>query len=63
MKISKVIEELTKLKEYLGDRDLEACTVNDAMTGVNVLYLNDEGGWTSTTLDGEKLERQLRSQL
>ena len=60
MKISKIIDELTELKEYIGDKDLEACTVNDAMTGVNVMYVNDEGGWTSTSLEGEKMESQLK---
>ena len=61
MKISKIIDELTELKEYIGDKDLEGCTVNDAMTGVNVMYLNDEGGWTSTSLEGEKAEAELKA--
>lgn len=61
MKISKVINELTELKKLIGDKDLEVCTVNDAMNGVNVMYMNDEGGWTSTSLEGEKMERQLKA--
>ena len=60
MKISKIIDELTELKEYIGDRDLEACIVNSAMTSVNVMYLNDEGGWTSTSLEGEKIAKQVK---
>ena len=61
MKISKIIEELTELKEYIGDRDLEACIANGATTGVNVMYNNDEGGITSTSLEGEKLARQMEA--
>lgn len=60
MKISKIIDELTELKGYIGDKDLEGCTV-DAMTGVNVMYMNDEGGWTSTSLEGEKAEAELKA--
>ena len=58
MKISKIIDELTELKEYIGDKDLEACIANVATNGVNVMYANDEGGITSTSLEGEKLARQ-----
>ncbi|MBR2305640.1 MAG: hypothetical protein IKA48_00260 [Fibrobacter sp.] len=54
MKISKIIDELTELKEYLGDKDLESCVANDTTDGVNVMYHNDEGAWTSTSLEGEK---------
>jgi DNA-binding protein YbaB len=61
MKLSKIIDELTELKEYIGDKDLEACTANDAMTGVNIMYLNDEGGWTSTSLEGEKAKAELKA--
>lgn len=61
MKISKIIDELTELKEYIGDKDLEACTANDAMAGVNLMYLNDEGSWTSTSLEGEKAKRRLKA--
>lgn len=61
MKISKIIDELTELKEYIGDKELEACTANAAMTGVNVMYLNDEGGWTSTSLEGEKAKAELKT--
>lgn len=59
MKISKIIDELTELKEYIGDRDLEGCTA-DAMSGVNVMY-QDEGGWTSTSLEGEKAKAELKA--
>ena len=55
MKISKIINELTELKEYLGDKDLEACIANGATTGVNVMYKNDEGGITSTSLTAERM--------
>ena len=61
MKISKIIDELTELKEYIGDKDLEACTANDTMAGVNVMYLNDKGGWTSTSLEGEKAKAKLEA--
>ena len=56
MKISKIIEELTELKEIIGDREVEGCMANSAVTSVNILYLNDEGGFTSTCLEGEKLK-------
>lgn len=59
MKISKIIDELTELTEYIGNKDLEGCTV-DAMTGVNVMY-QDEGGWTSTSLEGEKTKAELKA--
>lgn len=42
MKLSKIIDELTKLKEHIGDKDLNECTVTD---------------WTSTSLEGEKMEK------
>lgn len=61
MKISKIIDELTELKEYIGDRDLEACIANGTTDGVNVMYLNDEGGWTSTSLEGEKAKAELKT--
>ena len=60
MKISAIIEELTELKEYIGDKDLSACIANDVTTGVNVMYNNDEGGITSTSLEGEKMARQMK---
>jgi hypothetical protein len=60
MKISKIIDELTELKEYIGDKDLDACIANVATNGVNVMYANDEGGITSTSLEGEKLARQFK---
>lgn len=58
MKISKIIDELTELKEYIGDKDLEACITNDTTSGVNVLYQNDAGDITSTSLEDEKMVRQ-----
>ena len=61
MKISRVINELTELKEYIGDKDLNECMVNDAITSVNVLYMDDEGGWTSTCLEGEKAKAELKA--
>lgn len=61
MKISKIIDELTELKELIGDKDLESCIANDTTDGVNVIYLNDDGGWTSTSLEGEKMERQMKA--
>lgn len=61
MKISKIIEELIELKEYIGDKDLEACIANCITTGVNVMYKNDDGGITSTSLEGEKLVRQMKA--
>lgn len=60
MKISKIIDELTELKEYIGDRELEACIANCVTAGVNVMYTNDEGGITSTSLEGEKMARQFK---
>lgn len=61
MKISKIIDELAELKEYIGDRDLEACIANGTTDGVNVMYVNDEGGWTSTSLEGEKMKTRMKA--
>ncbi len=61
MKISKIINELTELKKYIGDKDLEACIANGITTGVNVMYKNDDGGITSTSLEGEKMARQMKA--
>lgn len=61
MKISKIIDELTELKEIISDKDIEVCTVNDATEGVNVIYRNDEGGWTSTCLEGAKMEARMKA--
>lgn len=61
MKISKIIDELTELKEYIGDRDLEACIANSTTAGVNVMYVNDQGGFTSTSLEGEKMANQMKA--
>ena len=60
MKISKIIDELTELKEYIGDKDLETCIANGTTDGVNVMY-QDEGGWTSTSLEGEKAKSVLKA--
>lgn len=59
MKISKIIDELTELKKYIGDKDLESCIANNITAGVNVMYA-DNGGITSTSLEGEKMARQLK---
>lgn len=56
MKISEIINELTELKELIGDKELEACITNSTMSCVNVMYRNDGGGTTSTSLEGEKLK-------
>lgn len=56
MKISEIINELTELQKYIGNKNLKACIANDTTAGVNVMYLNDEGGWTSTSLEGEKMK-------
>lgn len=61
MKISKIIDELVELKEYLGDMDLDSCAANAATDGVSVMYMNDEGGWTSTSLEGEKAKAELKA--
>ena len=61
MKISKLIDELTELKEYIGDKDLDSCVANATTDGANVMYLNDEGGWVSTSLEGEKMKSQLNA--
>lgn len=60
MQISKIIKELTELKELIGDKDLESCVANDTTDGVNVMYLNEDGGWTSTSLEGEKMARLMK---
>lgn len=61
MKISNIIDELTELKEYIGDKELESCIANDITAGVNVFYHNDDGGITSTSLEGEKMESQMKA--
>lgn len=61
MKISEIINELTELKEYIGDKDLDACIANSTTAGVNVMYENDNGGITSTSLEGEKMARQMKA--
>ena len=61
MKISEIINELTELQQYIGDKELEACIANAATTGVNVMYQNDDGGITSTSLEGEKAAAVLKA--
>lgn len=63
MKISEIINELTELKKLIGDKDLETCIANGPTAGVNVLYHNDEGDWISTTLEGEKMARQMKESM
>lgn len=60
MKISEIINELTELQKYIGDKELEACIANDTTTGVNVMYKNDDGGITSTSLEGEKMAKLIK---
>ena len=61
MKISKIIEELTGLKAYIGDREVEGIMANSAVTSVNVLYLTDDGDYISTSLEGEKIASQMKA--
>lgn len=61
MKISEIINELTELQKYIGDKELEACIANAATTGVNIMYQNDDGGITSTSLEGVKAEADLKA--
>lgn len=60
MKISEIINELSELQQYIGDKNLEACIANDTTTGVNVMYENDDGGITSTSLEGEKMTHLIK---
>lgn len=60
MKISEIINELAELQQYIGDKELEACIANDTTTGVNVMYENDDGGITSTSLEGEKMTKLIK---
>ena len=60
MKISEIINELTELKEYIGDKELEACIANAVTAGVNVMYQNDDGGITSTSLECEKMVKLIK---
>lgn len=61
MKISNIIDELTELKKYIGDKELVSAVANIATGGVNVMYLNSKGDWTSTSLEGEKIARQMNA--
>jgi len=60
MKISEIINELTELQKYIGDKDIDVCVANNTTAGVNVMYENDDGEWTSTSLEGEKIARQMK---
>lgn len=60
MKISKIINELTELQKYIGDKDIDVCVANNTTAGVNVMYENVDGEWTSTSLEGEKIARQMK---
>lgn len=61
MKISKIIDELTELKEYIGDVEVEGVMANSAVTSVNIMYLNDKGDWISTSLEDEKAKVELKA--
>lgn len=58
MKISKIIDELNKIKEYIGDKDLTICSAIEN-EGVNVVYTDDNGSTVSTSLEGEKAKAEL----
>ena len=58
MKISKIIDELTELKEIIGDKDLTICSAIEN-EGVNVVYTSDDGSTVSTSLEGEKMKTKL----
>lgn len=59
MKISEIINELTELKEIIGDRDLTICSAIEN-EGVNVVYTSDDGSIVSTSLEGEKIKTKLK---
>lgn len=59
MKISKIIDELTELKEIIGDKDLTICSAIEN-EGVNVVYTSDDGSIVSTSLEGEKMKTELK---
>lgn len=42
MKISEIINELTELKEYIGDKNLTICSSVEN-EGVNVVYTSEDG--------------------
>lgn len=58
MKISNIIDELTELKEIIGDKDLTICSAIEN-EGVNVVYTSDDGSTVSTSLEGEKIKTGL----
>lgn len=57
MKISKIIDELNQIKEYIGDKDLTLCSEIENQ-GVNVVYTDDDGNIVSTSLEGEKIKAE-----
>lgn len=59
MKISEIINELTELKEYIGDKDLTICSAIEN-EGVNIVYTSDDGSIVSTSLEGEKMKIKLK---
>lgn len=61
MKISEIINELTELQQYIGDKELDACIANSATAGVNVMFQNNDGSITSTSLEGEKAKAELKT--
>ena len=59
MKISKIIDELNQIKEYIGDKDLTLCSSIENQ-GVNVVFTNDDGSIVSTSLEGEKIKAEFK---
>lgn len=59
MKISKIIDELNQIKEYIGDKDLTLCSSIENQ-GVNVVYTDDDGSIVSTSLEGEIIKDELK---
>lgn len=59
MKISEIINELTELKEYIGDKNLTICSSVEN-EGVNVVYTYEDGRIVSTSLEGEKMKTLLK---
>lgn len=59
MKISEIINELTELKEYIGDKNLTICSSVEN-EGVNVEYTSEDGRIVSTSLEGEKMKTLLK---
>lgn len=59
MKISEIINELTELKKYIGDKNLTICSSVEN-EGVNVVYTSEDGSIVSTSLEGEKIKTILK---